>query len=106
MRTPNLPAQDSAAAKLLRDINEAGALIPPRHELDAALVAADALAALGWKISIELYPSHLYNRERHPDCGLVGLAVENEEFFDWCDSLAGQTWLAGVPTDASPSKGI
>jgi hypothetical protein len=97
MRTPNLPAQESAAAKLLRDINVGSVLTPERHELDAAFAAADALATLGWRVTTDFMSSRHTHGPRHPDHGWIGITVENDEFFEWCDSLAGQAWLAGIP---------
>jgi hypothetical protein len=105
MQTLTLPSQETAAARLLRDIAEAGTLFPHRPELDAALVAADALANLGWRVHAEFSPARHCRGPQHPDFGYIGLAIDNANFFSWCDSAEGQSWLADVPAAAPNETG-
>jgi len=101
MKFPTFPPQDSAAARLLQDINEAGTLYPLVHELPSAHTAATELDRLGWHIDVDFLSARGRIGPARPGCGQIGFTIgDRGKFFDWCDSAEGQRWLADIPANA------
>ena len=108
MKRITLPPQDSAAAKLLRDIAEYGTFFPLVSELATVEAAAAELDERGGRVGLEFETARGRIGPSRASLGRsrIGFYIEQPvDFEDWCNTPGGHDWLAGVARDVPANAG-